>query len=76
MTMPFERTRAVLWTREFLQDLMDHAKSPHVPARVRARARTLLRHYPTPADMALAGRAIPCWFGVSGELGEWEERRD
>lgn len=70
MTLPFERTRAVLLTREFLQDLMDRSKTPRVPARVRAQAGTLLRHYPTAADMALAGRAIPAWFSVSAKFGD------
>lgn len=69
MTMPFERTRAVLATREFLQDLTDRSKTPRVPEGVRAQARSLLRHYPTSGDMTLAGRALPNWFSVTPKFG-------
>ncbi len=55
MTMPCERTRAVVWTRDFLVRL----SSPYlpdgikrVPAAVRQEARRLLRHYPTVVDLA------------------------
>ena len=75
MTMPFERTRAVLWTREFLQELMDPERTPGVPSRVREQARTLLRHYPTDSDMALAGRAIPIWFSVPPGFGDEPSER-
>ena len=64
MTLPYERTRAVLAAREFLLRLA----SPHndgikgVRQDVRAEARRLLRHYPTWLDM---GRE-EC-FGVAEE---------
>lgn len=67
MTLPSERTRAVLWTRQFLQELLDPSKSPGVPRTVREQARMLLRHYPSASDMALAGQAIPAWFSVPTE---------
>lgn len=60
MTLPVERTRAVLGTREFLQMLISSAS---VPQEVRQRAATLLRHYPTASDMELAHHACPAWFG-------------
>jgi hypothetical protein len=57
MTMPNERTRAVLRTREFLQRLA----SPYVeggikkvPAEVRKEALRLLKHYPFPYDLRTA----------------------
>ena len=57
MTMPNERTRAVLRAREFLQRLA----SPYgedwikkVPAEVRKEALRILKHYPFPHDLRTA----------------------
>jgi hypothetical protein len=46
MTLPDERYRALLWAERFIKDLMDPRKTPRVPKRVRAEARSVLRHYP------------------------------
>ena len=52
MTMPEERSRAVLEARDFLLELSrDHS----LPERVRHNARSLLRHFPTREDIRLAG---------------------
>jgi hypothetical protein len=55
MTMPSERTAAIVWTRTFLVRL----SSPYVPdglkgipAVVRQEARRLLKHYPHAFDLA------------------------
>lgn len=53
MTMPEERTRAVIQTHEFLIEL---ARDASIPERVRCGARFLLRHYPSKGDVLLAGR--------------------
>lgn len=63
MTMPDERTRAVVHTAEFLRDLTMPSVTPDVPRAVREEARRLLRHYPGRGDMSLAHMAIPEWFG-------------
>jgi hypothetical protein len=47
MTVPVERTNAVLYTEQFLLDLLDPKKTPRVPRDVRQQARQLLRHYPS-----------------------------
>lgn len=47
MTVPVERTNAVIHTEKFLYDLLDPKKTPRVPKDVRAQARRLLRHYPS-----------------------------
>lgn len=44
MTMPSERTRSIIQTREFLVDL---SRDKTLPEAVRTEARRLLRHYPT-----------------------------
>lgn len=59
MTLPYERTNAVNYTREFLYDLLDTKKTPRIPKEIRQRAGSLLKHYPTEFDMNRA----------SGEVG-------
>jgi hypothetical protein len=51
MTVPIERTNAVLNTQEFLHSLLDPKKTPRVPKEIRQQAHRLLRHYPTKFDM-------------------------
>lgn len=46
MTVPVERTNAVIYTEQFLLELLDPKKSPRVPRAIRERAHSLLRHYP------------------------------
>ncbi|MGW8173238.1 MAG: BPSL0761 family protein [Stutzerimonas stutzeri] len=53
MTMPCERTRAVIQTHDFLLEL---SRDGSLPERVRRDARFLLRHYPSRTDMLMAGR--------------------
>jgi hypothetical protein len=53
MTMPDERTRAVIQTREFLVELY---RDKFLPEKMRRDAKFLLRHYPSKADMVLAAR--------------------
>lgn len=53
MTMPTERTRSIIQTRDFLVNL-SHDKS--LPDAVRAEAHRLLRHYPTADEVLLAGK--------------------
>lgn len=51
MTVPVERTNAVINTQKFLLELLDPKKTPRVPRSVRKQALHLLRHYPTEFDM-------------------------
>nr|WP_090352173.1 BPSL0761 family protein [Pseudomonas oryzae] len=53
MTMPTERTRAIIQTREFLVSL---SRDQALPEAVRNEARRLLRHYPTANEVLLAGK--------------------
>jgi hypothetical protein len=52
MTLPIERTNAVLNVERFLIDLRDPKKYPRVPKAVREEASRLLRHYPSQYHMA------------------------
>ena len=51
MTLPFERTRAVIETEKFLINLCDPKVTPGLPKIIRQRARGLLRHYPSSFDI-------------------------
>lgn len=53
MTMPNERSRAVVKTRDFLVAL---SRDRTLPEKVRHDAKFLLRHYPTRDDVILAGK--------------------
>lgn len=53
MTIPSERTRAVMQTEKFLEDLLDPKKTPRVPKHIRKQALWCLRHYPSQFDMEL-----------------------
>jgi hypothetical protein len=51
MTMPNERTRALLWAGEFMQELLDSDRYPDLPERVRNNAKSVLRHYPSLSEI-------------------------
>lgn len=51
MTLPFERTRAVVNVEQFLMDLCDPQRTPKIPKEIRRRAGSLLKHYPSKFDM-------------------------
>ena len=51
MTIPRERTNAVLNVERFLIDLRDPKKYPRVPSEVRKEASRLLKHYPSQYHM-------------------------
>jgi hypothetical protein len=52
MTMPNERTRALLFAYDLLNDLCASAKTPGVPDEIRDRALHVLRHYPDRYEIA------------------------
>ena len=65
MTLPSQRTRSVLSTRDFLLRLMNPALPDgfkRVPRHVREEARRLMRHYPGVVDMSQAGERAPNVF--------------
>ena len=62
MTLPDERFRAVLRTREFLVNLCNPKHTPRVPRIIREEALWCLRHYPDYNDMIEASREAPGVF--------------
>ena len=63
MTMPHERTRSVIQTRDFLIEL---SRDTSLPERIRRDAKFLLRHYPTKEDMLTASRIEEHTNSLSG----------
>lgn len=63
MTIPYERTRALIETYELLKRLQDPQETPRVPGWLREEARTLLRHYPNYAAIEMAHKALPHLYG-------------
>ncbi len=59
MTLPDERYRAVVKTREFLVELLS---TPRIPKKVKDDARWCLRHYPSEWDMQVVAQEIPAIF--------------
>ena len=70
MTVPSERTRALIQTYELLIRLQHARATPDVPEWLREKARCLLRHYPTPSNVQLAHMALPTWFGPVPDFGK------
>lgn len=73
MTVPDERSRALVYTRAFLQDLRDPRVTPRVPKKVRDTASWLLRHYPEPYVIEIAHKAAPGWYGPVPKNLHWRE---
>jgi len=63
MTVPFERTRALISTKEFLEAMLDPKATPRTPRWMRGKAKALLRHYPGLAEVEMAHKALPETFG-------------
>jgi hypothetical protein len=63
MTMPTERTRAVMQTKAFLLELQNTTKSPGFPENVRQEAHRLLRHYPDAGHLDSVHHGAPDLWG-------------
>jgi hypothetical protein len=62
VTLPDERYRAVLAAERLLLDLCDPKTTPRVPAAIRGRARSALRHFPSKYDLSCAAALAPQVF--------------
>lgn len=63
MTIPSERTRAIIETKRFLEELINPRLTLDVSDAIRNQARALLRHYPFGWEIHRAHQALPEWFG-------------
>lgn len=62
MTLPDERYRAIIRTRQLLANLCNPQHTPRVSKLVREEARYCLRHFPTDYDMKRAEELAPQIF--------------
>lgn len=51
MSLPEEKLRAMVSSRQFLFDLLDPKKTPRVPRAVRKTAHRLTKHWPFPFEI-------------------------
>jgi len=63
MTVPAQRTFAIVQAHAFLQDLLNPKVTPRVPKAVREHAKWLLRHFPEPSTVVTAHNLCPMPFG-------------
>lgn len=64
MTMPSERTRALRWAGEFLQEAIE---VPELPLELKRQIKTILRHYPGASEIAHQAK-----YGTQSEvIGRW-----
>ena len=75
MTTPYERARAVLQTRVFLQELCSEDSASRLPADVRHSAERLLRHYPGSGDVAVIAELLPSTFALARDPPPIESER-
>jgi hypothetical protein len=67
MTLPDERYRSLVQTKNFLSDLLNRQKTPHVPKIIRQRAHSLLRHWPDDYHLELMTEEMPQHFAKQME---------
>jgi hypothetical protein len=66
MTLPYERTNALLSARDFLLRLMLSPSAgglERIRSEIRAEARGILKHFPMPHEMQIAAEECPSIFG-------------
>jgi hypothetical protein len=74
MTIPFERTRALIGAKEFLEAMLDPKQTPRTPRWMRGRAKALLRHYPGLCEIEMAHKALPDEFGPVPPFSRMREK--
>lgn len=75
MTTPFERTRALVLTRDFLHRLSSLGDDV-VPLEICVEAEALLRHYPARGQIELAHLTLPQIFGPAPAFSTLSETAD
>lgn len=68
MTMPDERTRALLLAGQLLTQLASSARTPDVPDAIRKQAQHILRHYPSGSDIRFLAEQAERGAFVAGPM--------
>lgn len=76
MTMPYERTRALMHTKELLEELQDSSVHPEITADTRRHVTHCLRHFPTVLDLNLLARADPDSYSKVGATWDTPDDED
>lgn len=63
MTLPDERYRALLRTKDFLRALLDPKQTPKVPRIIRRQAGNVLKHFPAEYQLEELPKKLPKLFG-------------
>jgi hypothetical protein len=71
LTLPYERTRAIVETEKFLKEL---SRDSGLPQELRAHAKALLRHYPSAAQVLSLGRLEEALMDDSPETEDYRRR--
>ncbi|MAD01943.1 BPSL0761 family protein [Halopseudomonas pachastrellae] len=71
MTLPHERTRAIVETEKFLKELSRDSGLPH---ELRAHAKALLRHYPSASQVFALGRLEEALMEDGPDTDEYRRR--
>jgi len=67
MTLPDERYRAIVYAKQFCEDLLDPKRTPRVPRDIRRRALGVLRHFPDEYYLSMLAEARPDIIERRGE---------
>ena len=67
MTLPDERYRSLVYTKEFLIELLSPHMTPRVPKIIRQRAHGLLRHWPDDYHLERMTEEMPQHFAKQME---------
>ena len=59
MTLPDERYRAIIWSKNLCEELLDPKKTPRVPKEIRQQAYSVLRHFPDEYYLSMLAEARP-----------------
>ncbi|WP_305870083.1 MULTISPECIES: BPSL0761 family protein [unclassified Caballeronia] len=74
MSTAEQRTRAVVGARDLLVTLAD-GRGPYCADLVRTLAMTLLRHYPSEADIDVSAIALPSLWAEPAKIASRREHR-
>lgn len=62
MTMPHERTRALIFARQLLEELQDRTKHPETTDQTQQEIMVTLRHFPEIRELNMLADAAPDQF--------------
>lgn len=76
MTMPHERTRALIFAGELLEDLRRPDLTPGIPNEIRQQALGVLRHYPSKDDIQWLANQVErdCRYALLAPIDKYDRQ--